>query len=64
MLKCVYHPTHSFQVVEDDEADKMISTGFWFDNPTDAKIYRKKIEDKIKQKSSKTIKSAQKLIKE
>jgi hypothetical protein len=47
MLKCVYHPINRFQVVEDDDADKMIATGVWFDNPTCAKNYRDKVEKDI-----------------
>lgn len=51
MLKCVYHPIHRFQVVEDDEADKLIATGVWFDTPTKATLYREKVEDEIRQES-------------
>jgi|HubBroStandDraft_4_1064222.scaffolds.fasta_scaffold510734_2 hypothetical protein len=47
MLKCVYHPLHPFQVVEDEEADKLLATGVWFDTPTKAKDYLKKIENEI-----------------
>jgi hypothetical protein len=51
MLKCVYHPIHTFQVVEDEEADKLIASGVWFDTPTKAKIYRDKVEEEIRQES-------------
>jgi hypothetical protein len=51
MLKCVYHPIDNVRVVEDDEADKLMATGVWFDTPTKAKTYREKVEDEIKQES-------------
>jgi len=48
MLTCVYHPIDDFRVVEDDEAERLIASGVWFDSPLKAKEYRLKVEDEIK----------------
>ena len=58
MLTCVYHPIDSMQIVEDDEADKLLSSGVWFDCPNKAKQYRLRVEEDIKQESKpNTVKS-------
>lgn len=49
MLTCVYHPVNGMKVVEEDQAEALIDTGFWFDSPKDAANYRKKVEEEIKQ---------------
>jgi len=48
MLTCVYHPIDDFRVVEEDEADRLMASGVWFDSPIKAKEYRAKVEDEIK----------------
>jgi hypothetical protein len=48
MLTCVYHPIDDFRVVEEDEADRLMASGVWFDSPQKAKEYRAKVEDEIK----------------
>ena len=48
MLTCVYHPIDDFRVIEEDEAERLIASGVWFDSPTKAKDYRAKVEDEIK----------------
>lgn len=49
MLTCVYHPIDKMRVVEEDEAERLLKTGVWFDSPTAALAYRTKVEDEIKQ---------------
>lgn len=51
MLTCIFHPIDPMRTVEDDEAEKLIASGVWFDNPLKAKEYCKKIEDEIKKES-------------
>ena len=53
MLTCVYHPTDPMRVVEDDEAERLKALGVWFDSPVDAKQYRLKVENEIKQEQPK-----------
>lgn len=48
MLTCVYHPIDDFRVVEEDEAERLMASGVWFDSPIKAKEYRAKVEDEIK----------------
>ena len=48
MLTCIYSPIDGMQVVENDEADRMLATGVWFDSPVKAKAYRAKVENEIK----------------
>lgn len=49
MLTCIYHPINGMRVVEEDQAEALLETGFWFDSPKDAKAYRDKVEEEIKQ---------------
>jgi hypothetical protein len=35
------------RVVEDDEAEKMLASGVWFDSPKKASEYRNKVEKEI-----------------
>ena len=44
MLNCVYHPIDAMRVVDNDEAERLIATGFWFDHPTKAKEAREGYE--------------------
>lgn len=70
MLTCVYHPIDEFRVVEEDEAEKLMASGVWFDSPLDAKKYREKVENEInketedakvvKQPKAKSLKGADK----
>jgi len=51
MLTCVFHPIDAMRVVEEDEAEKLMASGVWFDSPQKAQQYRDKVEDEIKQES-------------
>jgi hypothetical protein len=51
MLTCVYHPINRMAVVEDDEAEKLIASGVWFDSPDKAKQYLENVEREMKQES-------------
>jgi len=51
MLTCVYHPIDPRQIVEEEEAARLIASGVWFDSPTKAKAYRAKVEEEIKTES-------------
>ncbi len=51
MLTCVYHPIDSRRIVEEDEAQRLIASGVWFDDPNKAKLYREKVEKEIQQES-------------
>lgn len=51
MLTCIFHPIDQMQTVEEDEAERLMASGVWFDCPAKAKQYRNKIEDEIKQES-------------
>ena len=51
MLTCVYHPIDDYRVVEEDEAERLMASGVWFDSPVKAKQYRLKVEDEIKNES-------------
>jgi hypothetical protein len=44
MLNCVYHPIDPMRLVDNDERDKLLATGVWFDHPTKAKEMREKYE--------------------
>jgi hypothetical protein len=56
MLTCIYHPIYPMRVVEEDEADDLKASGFWFDSPAKAKEYRAKVENDIKlQENAKVI---------
>jgi len=51
MLTCVFHPIDPMQVVEEEEATRLMASGGWFDCPAKAQAYRAKVEDEIKQES-------------
>ena len=51
MLTCVHHPIDPMRVVEEDEANRLKETGFWFDCPAKAKKYREKVESDINKES-------------
>lgn len=44
MLNCVYHFTGDMQVVDNDDKDKLLESGAWFDHPNKAKAYREQLE--------------------
>ena len=48
MLNCVYHPIDDMRVVENEERERLLASGFWFDSPAKAKAAREKIEQEIK----------------
>ena len=37
MLNCVYHAVDEMRVVNNDEREKLLATGVWFDSPGEAK---------------------------
>jgi len=51
MLTFLFHPIDEPRVVEEDEAEKMLASGVWFDSPLTAKQYREKVEQEIKNES-------------
>ena len=51
MLTCVFHPIDPMRTVEEDEAERLMASGGWFDSPTKARAYREKVETEIKQES-------------
>ena len=53
MLTCVFHPVNGMQVVEEDKAETLIQTGFWFNHPNEAQEYRSMVEEEIKQSDAK-----------
>jgi len=51
MLTCVYHPIDPVRVVEEDEAERLLASGVWFDSPKRAEEYKRDVEYQIKQES-------------
>ena len=51
MLTCVYHPIDDYRVVVEDEAERLMASGVWFDSPLLAEQYRQKVENEMKQES-------------
>jgi len=51
MLTCIYHPLDGMRVVEQDEAERLKSSGVWFDSPAKAKDYKAKVENDVKKES-------------
>jgi hypothetical protein len=47
MLHCVYHAVDDMKVVEDDERNRLLATGYWFSCPKMAKEMRDKFEKRI-----------------
>lgn len=47
MLNCVYHPIDSMRVVDNEDRQKLLASGFWFDSPDEAKKSREKVEKQI-----------------
>lgn len=47
MLYCLYHPTLEMVVVEDEERERLLETGVWFDHPLLAKEMRLNYEQEI-----------------
>lgn len=59
MLNCVYHVLGDMQVVDNDESDRLLATGFWFDHPNKAKEARERYErEAINANQPKPIKEA------
>ena len=48
MLTCVHSPIDNMRVVEEDEAERLLKTGVWFDCPNKAKAYKVKALQEIK----------------
>jgi hypothetical protein len=44
MLHCIYHPIEKMRIVDNDEREKMLASGVWFDSPKDAEEMRKQNE--------------------
>lgn len=42
MLNCVYHFKGDMVVVDDEEKDKLLETGVWFDHPLKARDYNER----------------------
>jgi len=51
MLTCVFHPIDKMRTVEQEEAERLIESGVWFDCPSKAFNYRTKVENDIKQEN-------------
>lgn len=51
MLNCVYHPIDDMRVVDNEERERLLASGFWFDSPDDARKSREKVEKEIKNES-------------
>ncbi len=51
MLTCVHHPIDPMRVVEEEEADRLKATGFWFDCPQKARQYRQNVVDNANRES-------------
>lgn len=49
MLHCLYHPIDDPRVVDNEEREKLLATGVWFDHPQEAIAYRERVEKEIKQ---------------
>ena len=47
MLNCVYHPIDDMRVVDNEEREKLLASGAWFDSPLEAKALRDKHEHQI-----------------
>lgn len=47
MLYCLYHPTLEMQVVDDEERERLLETGVWFDHPLQAQQMRQDYERQI-----------------
>ena len=46
MLNCVFHPIDDMRVVDDEERERLLATGSWFDSPLKAKALRDKHEER------------------
>jgi len=47
MLTCVHSPIEPMRVVEQHEAERLKSSGVWFDCPAKAQKYREKVEAEV-----------------
>lgn len=57
MLNCVYHPVDEMRVVDDEDRQRLLETGYWFDTPAEAKQKRDTYEKRISEKRRKRSKS-------
>lgn len=48
MLNCIYHPVDDMRIVDNEERERLLASGFWFDSPVEAKAAREKVEKQIK----------------
>jgi hypothetical protein len=58
MLTCIYHPIDDMRVVEEDEAERLMASGVWFDNPDKAQDYKLQVQDDIKKEKAEKSKSS------
>lgn len=49
MLNCVYHPIDAMRLVEEEERERLLASGFWFDSPLDALAKRRAIEQHVEE---------------
>jgi hypothetical protein len=65
MLNCVYHPVDEMRVVDDEERQRLLATGYWFDHPNAAKqkreTYEKRLLDEQKPRQRKKRKDAEQI---
>lgn len=50
MHSCVYHPTEEMRVVDEEEFERLLATGYWFKHPNEAKKMREEYERQINEK--------------
>ena len=58
MLTCIYHPIDDMRVVEEDEAERLMASGVWFDNPDKAQDYKLQVQVDIKKEKAEKSKSS------
>lgn len=46
MLHCIYHFDGNMELVNDEEKDRMLATGTWFDHILKAREHKKMLEQK------------------
>lgn len=56
MLTCVFHPLDPMRVVEEDEGERLLASGVWFDSPAKARDYRAKVEAEVEEESKPKVK--------
>ncbi len=55
MLHCVYHLSGEMEVVEDEDKERMIASGLWYDHPDKVKeiIEKERNKQKVESKNGK-----------